>query len=270
MCRMNQTPITKRFLQAFAHLINEQKVRSGRQFALSINAYPQSFNDIKKGRRDATLDMVQNLIKVYRVSAKFIMTGEGSILEMDQHNISTVSHRKILFVQAHQYAQYASILNSETEVEKAFKTWSLPRELIGHAVNIAVQCNTASVSSCLGKGDVLFARPVPQVSWKSNLSSKKIYIIVLKNDIYIVRINRVDNLGVYIRQDDRDLPDYIAFEDIAEVWIPTSKWSSQVLMQVSSDTPDLDLKLKEQGEKITLLNATLEKWMQQQKLSEII
>ena len=129
---------------------------------------------------------------------------------------------------------------------------------------MAIQCDTDRLSSCIQKGDILFSRKVPKEAWKSNLSSTRIYAIVLDEDIYIVRIENNDFQGITIVKDDRDLPGFIRYEDIREIWSPISKWSHHVMVKSNAPLPGNKLDvlskfIEEQNDSIEKLRSIVQK-----------
>jgi len=227
---ISQDPITTRFIEAFHWLKEQGKVRSARQFALGIGTYPQSLNDILKGRREATLPMIQKVTEVYHINCHFLLTGEGQMTSSDINGISRSPQSRVKYIHAHEYAAFAGAIKHENLDSHAWTDWALPSEMVGQNIDMAFQCNTDRISRCLRKGDVLFARRIPSEAWKSSISSKRIYIIALEAEVHIVRLMTNDAQGIYLSQDDRDLPDFISFDDIQEVWSAISRWSPAVLI----------------------------------------
>ncbi len=259
---MTQDPITIRFIEVFSGLKADGVVRSARQFALSIDTYAQSFNEILKGRREATLQMIQKVTEVYNIDSNYLLTGKGPKERSDINGISTCPQLSVTFLKAHQFKAYAGALVHNNIEEHTWSTWKLPAELLGQQIQMAIQCDTDRLSACLGKGDILFARKVPREAWKSNLSSKRIYVIALKDNIHIVGISSNDTHGIILKRDDRDLPIFISYEDINEIWCPISKWSHHVMVRESDDTDhsklnNINSSLKEQSESINLLRRTI-------------
>gem|GEM_PF-7094861 len=226
---MTQDPITNRFIEVFDWLKDEGRVRSARQFAMSINTYPQSFNDIRKGRREATLQMIQKLTEVHNINSHYLLTGQGALERKDVNGISTSPQLSLRYLQAHQFGAYASAIAHGNIDEHEWDMWQLPSELLGSQIELAIQCNTDRLSSCIGKGDVLFSRRIPREAWKSNLSSRRVYMLTLNEDVLIVRINDNNAEGIFLSQDDRNMPDYIPYSAIQEIWCPTSKWTNNVV-----------------------------------------
>ena len=258
-----QDPITSRFIEAFHWLKEEGKVRSARQFALGIKTYPQSLNDILKGRRDATLPMIQKVTEVYNINCQYLLTGQGRISRSDVNGISRSPQLSIRYVRAHEFQAFAGAIQHKNLETHTWNTWTLPEEMVGQNMNLAIQCNTDQICTSLKKGDVLFARSIPRESWKSSMSSRRIYVIALKDNLYVVKIATNDASGLYLVQDDRDLPSFISFDDILQVWSTISKWSPAVMVDqqsMSSDQFDqLSYQLKSQGDTIAALQVTIAK-----------
>jgi len=227
---ISQDPITTRFIEAFHYLKEKEKVRSARQFALGIGTYPQSLNDILKGRRDATLPMIQKVTEVYHINCHYLLTGKGEMTRSDINGISRSPQSFVRYIHAHEYSAFAGAIKHENLDSHSWTDWALPAEMVGQNIDMAFQCNTDRISRCLRKGDVLFARRMPREVWKSSLSSKRIYVIALETEVHIVRFTTNDAQGLYLSQDDRDLPNYISFEDIQEIWSTISRWSPSVLI----------------------------------------
>jgi len=225
---ISQDPITIRFIEAFQWLKENGKVRSARQFALGIETYPQSLNDILKGRRDATLPMIQKITEVFHVNCQYLLTGQGNLIRSDVNGISRSPQSLIKYIKAHEFSAYAAALNHDNLDSHVWTSWQLPEEMIGQNIDIAVQCNTDRVGASLRKGDVLFGRNIPREAWKSSMSSKRVYIVALRDCMHIVCISTNDAKGIYLGQSSNDLPDFLPFEDIQQVWSVISRWSPSV------------------------------------------
>ena len=260
---MTQDPITTRFIQVFEELKKSGRVRSARQFALSIDTYAQSFNEILKGRREATLGMIKKLTEVYQINSNFLLTGYGQMERSDINGFSVCPQVALTFLKAHQFKAYASSIVLGNTNDHPWTKWELPGEMIGQQIEIAFQCDTDRLSTCIGKGDILFARKVPREAWKSNLSSKRIYVLALKDNIHIVGITNNDAEGIMLKRDDRDLPEFVPYNEIYQIWCPISKWSHQVMKSSesveSSKLSNISTTLQQQNELINQLQHTIRK-----------
>ena len=269
---MTRDPITTRFIEAFEALHKEGKVRSARQFALSIETYAQSFNDIRKGRREATLQMVQKLIEKYDRNANYLLTGRGSLNSANCQLKEMNPTAKVKFLQAHQYSCYAQSIAHKNTEELNWVEWVLPKAMLGHSVEMAIQCNTDHLSPNVAKGDVLFSRRIPKEAWKSNLSTRSTYCLVLSEGMVMVRLEGNDANGIKITKDDRDIPKYIPFDEIQEIWSPFAKWSQKVMQEVptlkTAKIDSLEQKIEEQTATLQRLGQMVQGLVTQNRLQE--
>ncbi|HRD81537.1 MAG: hypothetical protein IAE84_03560 [Saprospiraceae bacterium] len=67
--------VTKRFLDCFEQLKLTNKVRSGRQFAVSLDYLPQSFSEIINGRREVTVELLRKATEQYRLNPAYLLSG---------------------------------------------------------------------------------------------------------------------------------------------------------------------------------------------------
>ena len=69
--------VTKRFVECHDELKKEKKIKSSRQFALSLDYLPQSLSEILKGRRDVTLELLRKATEMYNINPNYLFLGEG-------------------------------------------------------------------------------------------------------------------------------------------------------------------------------------------------
>jgi len=55
--------VTVRFVECYEYLKAQGIVKSARQFALSLDTYPQSLNEILKGRREVSLCVLRRTVE---------------------------------------------------------------------------------------------------------------------------------------------------------------------------------------------------------------
>lgn len=72
--------VTKRFLDCFEQLKRDNKVRSGRQFAVSLDYLPQSFSEIVNGRREATVELLRKASEQYRLNPSYLLMGQEPMI----------------------------------------------------------------------------------------------------------------------------------------------------------------------------------------------
>jgi len=80
--------VSQRFIKCHNKLREEKRVRSSRQFALSLEYLPQSLSEILKGRRDVTIELLRKAIAKYKMNPVYIMTGDGPMFMTEETNQS--------------------------------------------------------------------------------------------------------------------------------------------------------------------------------------
>ena len=79
--------------------------------------------------------------------------------------------------------------------------------------------------------------------------------------MHIVRFTTNDAQGLYLSQDDRDLPDFISFDDIIEIWSSISRWSPAVLIDdqeaTQSKYDQLTKTIQDQSDALSSLTETV-------------
>lgn len=88
--------VTKRFLDCFEQLKRSNKVRSGRQFAVSLDYLPQSFSEIINGRREVTVELLRKATELYCLNPSYLLMGQEPMILPDissaAHNGNTPHH----------------------------------------------------------------------------------------------------------------------------------------------------------------------------------
>lgn len=71
-----QNEQSKRFLQALDNLISKQIVNNDAEFCRIVGYAPQSFSQIRKGKRNITIELIDSAHKHYGIDVNFIFSGE--------------------------------------------------------------------------------------------------------------------------------------------------------------------------------------------------
>ena len=97
-----QSEQTLRFIYIFKQLIENEIVKSAADFGrtLGLNNPAQSMNNILKGKREVSKDMLRSLYNVYNVNPSFIEKGVKPLfLDVNQKkDTATLESPNILFV----------------------------------------------------------------------------------------------------------------------------------------------------------------------------
>lgn len=91
MTEFNQNIESKRFLKVLDHLIDKQIVKNDADFCKSVGYSPQSFSQVRKGKRDVTTELISKLFTVYQGNPIFIFSESGPLLYKQQENYAMVA-----------------------------------------------------------------------------------------------------------------------------------------------------------------------------------
>lgn len=73
--------VTQRFTLAFNFLRRRGEISSAYEFAKLVGISTSMMTEISKGRSNVGITAIQNAVKVFRVSAEWLLTGEGEMLK---------------------------------------------------------------------------------------------------------------------------------------------------------------------------------------------
>ena len=80
--------VTQRFIKCHDKLREEKRIKSSRQFALSLEYLPQSLSEILKGRRDVTIELLRKSVERYQINPVYIYTGDGPMFMSEEDHKS--------------------------------------------------------------------------------------------------------------------------------------------------------------------------------------
>ncbi len=250
-----QDLVTARFVECMHLLKEEGVIRSMRQFALSLGSYPQSLNEIVKGRRDVTIGMLRKMCDAYNVNPAYMLNGVGSPMNMSTLSRKSQNHHRIPVICAHQYEDYAmkNIDLGETS------HWVLPSQWCGVRISIAFQLHSRHLRPSLESGDILFCREIEKNAWKSSIVCTRIFVFVTHRSVYIDKVMSHTSDGIHFYRDQAGESLKLSWRDICQVFIPQHKWSSSIgsASEPSDDTHGLRDIIIHQNESIRELQLTL-------------
>jgi len=116
--------VTVRFVECYEYLKAQGIVKSARQFALSLDTYPQSLNEILKGRREVSLCVLRRTVERYHVSGDYLLTGMGRILKAEREEDR--KRGKVNSFEQMLAAQRESIDNLHCTIEKLVSQQASP------------------------------------------------------------------------------------------------------------------------------------------------
>lgn len=248
--------VSERFLECYELLKSQGVIKSARQFAISIDVFPQSFNEILKSRRDVTIRILRKFCETYEANPSYILQGAGSpLLSKKSSILHKVEGNAIPVIGAHQLQLYA--LGGIDMCEPAY--WQVPHDWCGKRISLAIQNHRMHLNPSLQRGDLLFCRSIPRDSWQSCIVNNKIYVIVSGTTLYIEKIQSITTEGLRACKDEVGESQFIPWDDLKEVWMPQHKWSSKVEIQQSITQSDIFEKIIEgQSKSIDQLQQTIQ------------
>ena len=272
--------VTKRFLDCYLELKNDGKIKSDRQFCISLGYTPQSWSKIQKGQRQVTLDLIRKATIHYKFNPVFIFTGVGDkFLENKSHEVKIAvddnNNEKIIHIPVTAKAGYLDQFNDEQYLENLV-TYNLPWEHFKHGTFRSFEVEGDSMEPTLIGGEILICSNVDNPSlWEYNIKSGYVYVVVSENDIVVKRvINRLADERVLelISDNSHYQPIMMKAEDIKEIWFVKMKISRfahskmNIREELMTKYTTLNDTIKMQSAIIERLNKTVEKLLQKQRL----
>lgn len=269
--------VTQRFLQCFEKIRSENRVRSGRQFALSLDYLPQSLSSMLKDKRDVPLETLRKAVEKYGFNPNFIFTGQGPMLLDEEQSpfrvlsviTDSVGEQKIVHVPGQAQARYVNE-SSEQNFLQGLPTFSLPDHQYKVGTHRSFDVGGNSMMPLLNEGDKVICSFLERNLWDTGIKDNNIYVLVTKSGIVIRRvINKIrENNALELHADNSSYQPYtISISDLREVWYIRSKLSSlapyesgQIESKVSrNEIEDLKKAIEKQNEVINKLYEAINK-----------
>ena len=213
-------PVTHRFIECHDTLRANNMVKSSRQFAKSIGTLPQSLNEILKGKRDATVNNLMQLVAVYQVNSCFLLSGEGEMFKQAEIEVAEVKEDRIMYVPTPAYAGYMDQFHETLTIDDVEK-FSIPGYQDAFGEHRCFDVQGRSMEPTLYTGDRIICSKVPTSNYYSCIKNNHIHVVVTATDILVKRlVNNITKDGtVKIISDNESYPsERIAADDIKEVW----------------------------------------------------
>ena len=228
--------VTQRFIKCHDQLKSENRVRSSRQFALSLDYLPQSLSEILKGRRDVTIELLRKSVEVYKINPVYLYTGEGPMFMSEEDHKSfrvltivtnVQDDERIVHVPVPAQAGYAGDMADPTFVQD-LPTFTLPDYKYKVGTHRSFDVSGDSMEPTLFEGDKVVCSFIEPTLWESSLKDNYVYVIVTRGDIVVKRVtNLIKEKKQLIAHSDNSFydPYQINLGDIREVWYVRAKIS---------------------------------------------
>ena len=221
--------VTQRFIKCVQKLKDENYISSFRQFALALEFLPQNLNEIMKGRRDVTIDLIHKSIGTYCLNANYLFQGRGSMIvekgKDDQFRVlsivmDNVGRERILHVPIPAQAGYVSEENKSVFYQD-LPSYNLPDSAFSHGTFRSFDVSGDSMMPTLREGDKAICNFLEPEYWRSSLKDKHVYIVVTRGDIVVKRlVNKIKENQIIELWSDND--EFLMYEldvsDIKELW----------------------------------------------------
>jgi phage repressor protein C with HTH and peptisase S24 domain len=272
--------VTQRFIKCHDKLREENRVRSSRQFAISLDYLPQSLSEILKGRRDVTIDLLRKAVEKYKVNPVFLYTGEGPLFmsEEDHRDFRVLTivtnvqeDERIVHVPLPAQAGYPGELSQPNFIQN-LPTYTLPDYKYKVGTHRSFDVAGDSMEPLLYEGDKVICNFLEPTLWESGIKDNYVYVVVTRSDVTVKRVinHLTKKRQLQLISDNESYESYlINFSDIREIWqvrakicpfFPASPVSKQ---NVHDDVRELRQVIHDQSKIIGNLNQTIERLLNQ-------
>jgi len=268
--------ITQRFIKCHDHLRKENRVRSSRQFALSLEYLPQSLSEILKGRRDVTIELLRKAVETYRINPVYIYTGEGPMFmsEEDHKNFRVLTivtngqdDERIVHVPVPAQAGYAGQMTDPTFIQD-LPTYSLPDYKYKVGTHRSFDVAGDSMETTLFEGDKVICSYLEPTLWGSSIKDNYVYVVVTRGDVLVKRVTnflKKEKQLELISDNTFYEPFRVELGDVREIWYVRAKLSpflpspQNIKNLLHTEIQELQSTIKNQSTLITNLSKMIEK-----------
>ena len=87
--------VSARFIEAYETLLRDKKVSDKRDFAAKLGISASMVTEISKGRSSVGTSAIQNIVLQFNIDAKWLLTGEGAMLQETENNNAPTPKRTV-------------------------------------------------------------------------------------------------------------------------------------------------------------------------------
>lgn len=214
--------VTKRFADVHRVLKAEQKIKSNRQFAISLDFAPQSMDLILKGKRDVTIELVRKLCSRYQVNTNYLFLGIGEMFlnEGQESALQAKEEDRIIYVPVSAKAGYGDQFNDPVYMEE-LPRFSLPDPKFKYGIHRCFDVEGDSMEPTLYRGDKVVCNQMEQQYWTNSIRDNFVYVVVTNGDVLVKRVvNKIREAGVIELFSDNCYypPRIMQISEVKEVW----------------------------------------------------
>lgn len=188
--------VTQRFIKCHNKLKEERRIRSSRQFALSVDYLPQSLSEILHSRRDVTIELLRKAVEAYQINPVYLFTGEGPMFMTEEAHenfrVLTIvtdsqNDERIVHVPVPAQAGYASESGDPTFVQD-LPNFSLPDYKYKVGTHRSFDVAGDSMEPTLFEGDKVICSYLEPTLWETALKDSYVYVVVTQGDVLVKRV----------------------------------------------------------------------------------
>jgi phage repressor protein C with HTH and peptisase S24 domain len=229
--------ITQRFIICHDKLVQDDFVKSSRQFAIQLDYLPQSLSEILKNRRDVTIELIRKAVEVYKINPVYLFTGEGDMFLKENIapkglqilTVVTDQHQdeKIVHVPTPALSAYATDFKNP-EFLKNLPSYTLPDYKYKVGTHRSFDVSGDSMEPTLFEGDKVICSFLEPSLWESAIKDNYVYVFVTKSDVIVRRVkNKTSEKTSFLLVSDNTFYDSfeISWPEINEIWYVRAKLS---------------------------------------------
>lgn len=271
--------VTQRFINCHNKLKKEQRIRSSRQFALSLDYLPQSLSEILKNRRDVTIELLRKAVAAYKINPVYLFTGEGPMFLTEEATqdlkVLTIvtdaqNDEQIVHVPIPAQAGYASD-GADPSFIQNLPTYSLPDYKYKVGTHRSFDVSGDSMEPTLFEGDKVICSYLEPSLWETSVKKNYVYVLVTRGEVLVRRIEEYNKEEKTLRlMSDNSYyePITVNWGNIREIWYVRAKISpflpspSNIKNLLREEVSDLRESVRQQSNIINNLQQTIEQLAQ--------
>lgn len=268
--------VTQRFLKCLDKLKEDGKIRSFRQFALSLDYLPQSLSEVHKGRRDVTIELIRKAVESYEFNPVYLFTGDSTMFMTGEQTSSfrllTVvtdeeEDERIIHVPIPAQTGYAGE-TLDAEFVSTLPSYTLPDYKYKIGTHRSFDVAGDSMEPTLFEGDKVICNFMEPNLWETSVKDNYVYVVVTRGEVLVKRVfNKIKSAqSLELHSDNEFYEPYLTpIEDIREIWYVRAKISpflpspNNIQNIVRAEVKELKQTLKNQGRLVENLYETIEK-----------
>ena len=262
--------VTQRFIECIEGLKAQNRIKSARQFAISLDYLPQGLSEMYNGRRDVTIELIRRAVELHEFNPTYLFQGTGTMFSSEASSsdmkvlaivTDSQNQERIVHVPVAAQAGYTEQLSDPTFISD-LPTYSLPDEGFKTGSYRSFDIAGSSMEPTLFHGDRVVCAFIEPECWHQAIKNGHVYVIVTTTDVLIKRLtNRIrrDRCIDLVSDNAAFHPQELAVEEVREIWLARLKITPYLNKPATLDiAQDLEDQIARQTMLIERLSRTLD------------